>query len=314
MDKNKIMSLVMSAVIIAGGTALVSADEIGEVKASSETGIVIEEYQEAPYKTATVKDGKSVNVRIDGSVKRVAKEGEQFKVIGIQGEWLNVEDGEDEAWISSEFVDISEGVAFTTASTLNLRAADNTSAEVIEELDKGSALTVVKKEGDWLQVRNRGTEGYVHADYVTDEAPIVPSVDVNGNVIDVPSADSYSVQAVLNLAYSKKGSPYLWGSTGPDKFDCSGFTSYVFRNAVGVSLPRVSRDQANVGTEVSRDQLQAGDLVFFATDGTGNVSHVGIYVGNGCMIHAPHSGDVVKVTSIDSDYYTSHFVTARRVL
>ena len=81
-----------------------------------------------------------------------------------------------------------------------------------------------------------------------------------------------------------------------------------------MSLPRVSSDQANVGTEITRDQLQPGDLVFFTTDGSGGVSHVGIYVGNGCMIHSPHSGDVVKVTDITSDYYSSHFVTARRVL
>ena len=185
---------------------------------------------------------------------------------------------------------------------------------MLEELDKGSALVVVKQEGDWIQVRNQGKEGYVHADYVTDEAPVVPTVDVDGNIIDVPSVDSYNAQAVLNLAYSKKGSPYLWGATGPDKFDCSGFVQYVYINSVGVSLPRVYTDKANEGTEITRDQLQPGDLVFFTTDGSGGVSHVGIYVGNGCMIHSPHSGDVVKVTDITSDYNSSHFVTARRVL
>ena len=314
MDKKKILSLAASMVIIASGTTLVRADEIKDAEVTSETGIVIEDYQEAPYKVATVKNGKSVNVRIDGNVKRVAIEGEQFKVIGIQGEWLNIEDGEDEAWISSEFVDITEGMAFSTASTLNLRASDNTSSEIIEELDRGSALTVVGKEGDWLKVRNRGTEGFVHSDYVTDEAPVVPTIDVNGNLINVPTVANYKVQAVLNLAYAKKGCEYSWGATGPDKFDCSGFTTYVYSNAVGVSLPRVSSDQANVGTEIPRDQLQAGDLVFFSTNGGGGVSHVGIYVGNGCMIHSPHSGDVVKVSNIDSGYYMNNFVTARRVL
>lgn len=316
MDKKKLFSLVMSVAMVATGTVLASADEIDNINSvpDTETGITIDNYKETPYKVATVKDGKSVNVRVDGNTKRVALEGEQFKVKGIQGEWINVKDGEDDAWVSSEYLDISEGVAFTTASTLNLRSSDNTSSEVIEELDKGSALVVVKKEGDWIQVRNQGKEGYVHSDYITDEAPVVPSVDVEGNIIDVPSSNNYSVQAVLNLAYSKKGSPYLWGATGPDRFDCSGFTTYVFQNSVGVSLPRVSSDQANVGTEVSRDQLQPGDLVFFSTDGSGGVSHVGIYVGNGCMIHSPHSGDVVKVTDITSDYYSSHYVTARRVL
>ena len=184
MDKKKLLSLVVSFTMVATGTVLVSADEIDDINSvpDTETGITIDEYKESPYKVATVKDGKSVNVRVDGNTKRVAGEGEQFKVKGIQGEWVNVEDGEDDAWIASEYVAISEGVAFTTASTLNLRAADNTSSEVLEELDKGSALVVVKQEGDWIQVRNQGKEGYVHADYVTDEAPVVPTVDVDGNI------------------------------------------------------------------------------------------------------------------------------------
>ena len=119
-------------------------------------------------------------------------------------------------------------------------------------------------------------------------------------------ASSASGQAVLNYAYSFLGTPYVWGGSTPSGFDCSGFTSYVFRH-FGVNLPRVSRSQATVGTKVSYSNLQAGDLVFFGTSG---ISHVGIYIGGGNMIHSPRPGKTVEISSMR--YHT--FITARRVL
>ena len=89
----------------------------------------------------------------------------------------------------------------------------------------------------------------------------------------------------------------MWGGTSPSGFDCSGFTQYVFAH-FGVNLPRVSEDQQNVGTLVSRDNLQPGDLVFFGTP----AHHVGIYVGNGNMINAPHTGAVIRIQTLNSDF------------
>lgn len=116
------------------------------------------------------------------------------------------------------------------------------------------------------------------------------------------STVSATGNAIVDYAYQFLGTPYQWGGTTPSGFDCSGFTQYVFKNAAGVSLPRTTYDQINVGVAVSYDDLQPGDLVFPHT------GHVGIYVGNGQMIHAPSTGDVVKVSSVYK------FYTARRVL
>ena len=114
------------------------------------------------------------------------------------------------------------------------------------------------------------------------------------------------------LISQEMGKPYQWGGTGPDSYDCSGLV-YSLYGKLGISLPRVARDQAEAGTYVSKEELTYGDLVFFARDGK-NVNHVGIYAGDGMMVHSPQTGDVVKKTTIMSGYYAKCYYTARRVI
>ena len=118
------------------------------------------------------------------------------------------------------------------------------------------------------------------------------------------SSTPASSDSIVAYASNFIGTPYQWGGNGPSSFDCSGFTSYVYSH-FGVSLPRIASDQQTVGTEVSRDELQPGDLVFFGSP----AHHVGIYVGNECYIHAPRTGDVVKISPLDRSDYSG----ARRV-
>jgi len=101
----------------------------------------------------------------------------------------------------------------------------------------------------------------------------------------------------VNFAYAQLGKPYEWAADGPGSYDCSGLTMASWR-AAGVSLPHSSGMQYGYGTHVSQGQLQPGDLVFFYSP----ISHVGIYIGGGKMIHAPRPGDVVKITSISGSY------------
>jgi cell wall-associated NlpC family hydrolase len=114
-----------------------------------------------------------------------------------------------------------------------------------------------------------------------------------------------SSNAIVAYASNFLGRPYVWGASGPNSFDCSGFTQYVMAH-FGISIPRVSRYQATAGTYVAKSDLQPGDLVFFAKSGQA-VHHVGIYVGNNSYIHAPQTGDVVKISTLSSrsDYYTA---------
>jgi peptidoglycan DL-endopeptidase CwlO len=111
-------------------------------------------------------------------------------------------------------------------------------------------------------------------------------------------------RAAVRWALAQLGDPYRWGATGPDRFDCSGLTSSAYR-AAGVSIPRVSRAQWGAGPHVQVDRLLPGDLIFYA-DNPGDpatIHHVGMYIGNGLMVHAPHTGDVVRVASIWRESY-----------
>ena len=112
---------------------------------------------------------------------------------------------------------------------------------------------------------------------------------------------------VVGIAMRYLGTPYVWAGASPAGFDCSGFVMYVFAQ-VGVSLPHSTYAMWGMGTPVSQDQLQPGDLVFF--DGLG---HMGIYIGGGQFIHSPHSGDVVKISAM-TGWYSSTYVGARRIL
>ena len=112
---------------------------------------------------------------------------------------------------------------------------------------------------------------------------------------------------IISFAQTKLGSPYVWGATGPNTFDCSGFVGYVFKKAADVNLPRVSSSQATFKPRISSMNMTKGDLVFFETTGKGRISHVGIYMGNRQFIHASSGSRRVTVSSLDSNYYNKTF-------
>ena len=107
------------------------------------------------------------------------------------------------------------------------------------------------------------------------------------------------------------GTPYRWGgSSTATGFDCSGMIQFVYKNALGVSLPRTARDMAAASRKITDNQLKAGDLVFFNTGGSSQYSHVGLYIGHGEFIHAPSSGKTIKTEKLSSQYYAKHYLGA----
>ncbi len=131
---------------------------------------------------------------------------------------------------------------------------------------------------------------------------------------EAPAPSEGRIKTMLKRALALLGTPYRWGGTSPEGgFDCSGLVGYVFRNTLGIELPRISRDMANVG-ELIRDPkaLVEGDLVFFSRRGK-HVDHVGIYIGNGQFVHAPRTGKDVEVANLITGYWSQKFFQARRV-
>ena len=134
-------------------------------------------------------------------------------------------------------------------------------------------------------------------------------------MLDHPNGDANDELRADLCAYASifEGYPYVYGASGPNSFDCSGFTMYVFAQA-GIKLPHGATSQLSYGTEVSRSDLQPGDLVFFQDYGY-TASHVGIYIGGDQFIHASSSyynGHCVVITSLSETYYNNHYLTARR--
>ncbi|MBB3674386.1 C40 family peptidase [Modestobacter versicolor] len=139
---------------------------------------------------------------------------------------------------------------------------------------------------------------------MTAQASGGPAAPVAAPVASV-AAPTAATQVAVDTALAQQGKPYVWAGAGPDSFDCSGLTQFAYA-AAGISLPHSSRMQSTLGTPVARADLQPGDLVFFYSP----VSHVGIYIGNGQMVHAPTSGSVVSVVDVD---LMGGFNSARRL-
>ena len=134
----------------------------------------------------------------------------------------------------------------------------------------------------------------------------VGDVSASASVAAAPAvASSAAAQKAVDTALAQRGDMYLYGATGPDRFDCSGLTSFAYK-AAGVSIPRTSKAQSTFGTPVSKANLQPGDLVFFYSP----VSHVAMYIGNGQIVHSSSAGKPVSVTSLDS---MPSYNSARRV-
>ena len=131
-----------------------------------------------------------------------------------------------------------------------------------------------------------------------------PSSSSGGSSSSAPPPATHS--SVVSIALQYLGVPYVWGGASPSGFDCSGLTMYAYAK-VGVYLPHNAAMQYGMGTPVARSQLAPGDLVFF-----NGLSHVGMYIGGGRFVHAPHTGDVVKISSLSEYWYAATYVGARR--
>ncbi|GAA0109333.1 C40 family peptidase [Clostridium tertium] len=289
-------------------TLLFSADSFSDLisKLDSATRLVnidkkivkdlVDKKEKLDEKVTSLEEKRNEIAKINEEVK---KDLDEFTGKKQEQEALIAEIEAERAKFDKEFLSVAErslvepqlAILESSSSITDLQSAisqlrsirDNQlkSPTVVEEINNSIEAAKVKLEE--LQAQ--------------EEAANKPSIPNRG------PGSSASGNAIVDFAYGYIGAPYVYGATGPSSFDCSGFTSFVFRNAAGIDITRTTYTQIGVGTPVSYGELQPGDLVF-----TYGLDHVGIYVGGGQYIHAPQPGDSVKVSPVTS------FYAARRVL
>ncbi|MDP4092111.1 MAG: SH3 domain-containing C40 family peptidase [Bacillota bacterium] len=213
-------------------------------------------------------------------------------------------------------------IAAINDNNVNVRNYPDTEHAVVKQLSKDDTVTVLTKYKDWFKVQvSNDIIGWVNKKLL-DFNDTKEYESANSLVASIPIEKPDYIAPVISkgqqiVAYAKKflGVRYVWGGTTPRGFDCSGFVKYVYSH-FGVGLNRVASDQATQGYKVSRSNLKPGDLVFFDTNGGRNdISHVGIYIGNGNFIEASssYSHHKIIVADMDSGSYAHQFMTARRI-
>lgn len=196
---------------------------------------------------------------------------------------------------------------------LRVRQGPGTSYAILATVTDGSVFPITGKTDGWYQISYNGRTGYVSASYLLEKDD---NGSNNGGTVDpiLPpeNFDGELAQRIVDYALQFEGYPYVWATAGPNTFDCSGFTYYVYKQ-FGYTLNRSSKDQINNGVAVSKANLQPADIVLFSRNGS-YVTHVGLYIGNGKFIHASTSTTGVIISDLNSTYYVNCYYAARRII
>ena len=254
----------------------------------------------------------------DATILATAAKGDTVVVLEDTGSgWYKVDYQSVEGYMSGEYLDVAAkadvtigyGLVQSDGSTLNVRSGPATTYDKVASLSDGAVVTIVGIDSGWYKVTTSGgTTGYVSSDYM------VTCKDSAGSRGDgtAVAASSGLGQQVADYGLQFLGTPYVYGGNGPSCFDCSGFTSYVYRH-FGYTLNRTASTQLSNGVSVSKSELQPGDLVFFKYNTSKAASHVGIYIGNGQFVHASTNTYTVKTDTLTSGHYANVYVGARRI-
>ncbi len=316
-----------------------TADDAAEAKAVAETETKAEtETMTVSIQALGVVSGTGVRMRsgagTDYDILKTLDKGTVVELTAVEGDWYRISYEGQRGFVSAQYItryDTAGGLnaaGKVTADVLNIRAAAKSGSTSLGTVTNGTVIAVTGIEtGGWFAVSYNGVSGYVASQYVLicSPASITSTADKPAGTADAAESTettettdstvspSASASDIVSVAQQYLGVPYVYGGSSPSGFDCSGFTMYVFAQ-VGISLPHGATSQLSYGTEVSRSNLQPGDLVFFQDYGA-VASHVGIYIGGDQFIHASSSSGnsrCVTTSSLSESYYASHYLTARR--
>lgn len=220
---------------------------------------------------------------------------------------------------------------YIKSSAVNVREKSTTSSNVVTTLTQNTQVKAVGEEGDWYKVEVNGKSGYILKSLlsankieVTSRSSTPERKTANNSDNKEQTANNNKEQEATTtnsskgeqiVAYAKQflGRKYVYGGSGPNTFDCSGFTMYVYKH-FGYSMGHSATTQAGLGKYVSKSNLQPGDLVIFNDSANKSIGHVGIYVGGGNFIHASSGSGKIIISSLSGSYYNTRYVTGRRVI
>ena len=200
-------------------------------------------------------------------------------------------------------------VGTVTADALNVRTQPTTESASLGLLPYGSSVALYEQVGSWYKIDFMDQVGYIFGDYVKIKEEKEAQEQATAQEAAAAARDA-QINSLIDTAKSYIGTPYVYGGSTPSGFDCSGFVKYVY-GQIGISLSRTSYTQANEGTYVAYEDLMPGDIVCF---GSGSISHVGIYVGDGQFIHSPRTGYSVCIAPLSGGSYNGMFRFARRII
>ena len=315
--------------------------------ATNDTTEELEEKQSEEYILSENVKIKLMPLIYSTDVTEFAKDSKVIVLRNING-WAYIEQENIKGWIRTEKIKTQEQAnaekenenndqekeeteqeikkMYVKAESVNLRKEPNAESELVGNIPKNKEVEVLEEDNNgWTKCRVNGLVGYISTQYLSNEKVEEPKTETEvtsrsateariGTASPVEgekqAASSSNGSSVVSYAQQYLGSSYVYGASGPDSFDCSGFTKYVYEH-FGVNLNRTAAGQYSNGSSVS--ELQSGDLVLFGSN-ENNINHVGIYIGNNRFIHAANKSRGVTTDTIASGYYHTNYVGARRVL
>lgn len=322
-------------------------------KSDGTTGFISLEFLQITQTDATC-IAEDVNIRTapstSASILGKAKNGQVFVTSGKSGDWYIIKFNNSTGYIHKDFMQgslleylpavnvaaaataataqaqiqsrASNIYAVVNASSLNLRETPSMEGQLLKSIPEGYNLSVEGYESGWVKVTDdTNTTGYVSADFVTlkngakPENTAVKSTPAKKTKIIYNNSGDVSGESLVEFSKNYLGTPYVWAGTDLENgVDCSGFVYSVYQN-FGITLQRTSRDMYGQGAEVDQENLEAGDLVFFNSGGDSDISHVGMYIGDGQYIHSTNgAGNGVVISDLSSAYAVKTYVGAKRVL
>ncbi len=278
---------------------------------------------------------KSISNEEQQPVQQVTEQPEENKQqeqVSTSTDTTNTSKPKDEEKTTSTVKSISK-TGYVDAEGLVVREEASTSSKELDCLSRNHKVEITGEIDGWYQIKINGKTGYVSSKYISDQKT-VETTSRSGSTIKAEnitpmeeqqetakseekstSSASSTTEGTSVVEYAKQylGCKYVSGGSSPESgFDCSGFTSYVYKQ-FGISLSRSSKGQINNGVAVEKSNLQPGDIVVFNNSSNTSIGHVGIYIGGNSFIHAANPKEGVVITSLSSSYYQKRYVGARRV-